>query len=197
VLALIGFVVALGGASALLLLREWRWMLLAFAIQSAGVGLIAWTIVPAGIAAVESLSGWFAGAAIAVSVLRASTPLPEERTAPANGIFRGLALLMILVAIGSLLPDIGALLGGPPSQVTFAASSLAGAGFLILGLTEQPLRTALGLLTALQGFELAYLWSERSLLVIALLAAVNLSVALACTYLNAVESQSPGQERRG
>ncbi len=196
-LALVGFVFALGGASALLLLRDWRRMLVAFAIQSAGAGLVAWTMVPAGLAAVETLSGWFAGATIAVSVLRASSPLPQESTAPANSVFRGLALLMILVAIANLLPDIGALLGGPPFQVTLAASSLAGAGFLILGLTEQPLRTGLGLLTTLQGFELAYLWSERSLLVIALLATVNLAIALACAYLNAVESQGRSREARG
>lgn len=196
-LALVGFVLSLGGASAVLLLRDWRRVLVAFAIQSAGAGLVAWTMVPVGVAAVETLSGWFAGATIAVSVLRASPPPSQESTTPANSLFRGLALLMILVAVANLLPEIGALLGGPPYQVALTAGSLAAAGFLILGLTEQPLRTALGLLTALQGFELAYLWSERSLLVIALLAAVHLAVALACAYLYAVENQARSQEARG
>jgi hypothetical protein len=194
VLALIGFLLSLGGASALLLLQDWRRRLLAFLLQSTGVGLVAGTLAPAGVAVVEVLSGWFVGATIAVSILRAPPLLGQESQAPASRLFRGLALLMILVAVASLLPDIGALLGDPPRQVTLAAGSLAATGFLILGLTEHPLATGLGIVTVLQGFELAYLWSERSLLVVALLAMVNLAVALACTYLHAVESQRRGEE---
>jgi hypothetical protein len=197
VLALIGYLLALAGASALLLLQDWRRRLLAFLLQSTGVGLLAGTLAPAGVAAVEVLSGWLVGVTIALSVLRARPRLTQESMASASRLFRGLALLMILVAIASLMPDIGSLLGDPPRQITLAAGTLAGTGFLILGLTEHPLTTGLGLVTVLQGLELAYLWSERSLLVVALLAVVNLAVALACTYLHAVESQGRSREEAG
>jgi hypothetical protein len=62
---------------------------------------------------------------------------------------------------------------------------------LHLGLTAQPLRVVLGLLTVLSGFEILYAAVESATLVAGLLAAVNLGLALVGAYLLV----APGLER--
>jgi hypothetical protein len=56
-------------------------------------------------------------------------------------------------------------------------------GLLQLGTSAQPFRVVLGLLTVLAGFEIIYAAVESSTLVAALLAAINLSLALTGAYL--------------
>jgi len=58
-----------------------------------------------------------------------------------------------------------------------------GMGLLHLGLTAQPIRSILGLLTVLAGFEIIYATIETSLLVNAILAAITLSLAFTGAYL--------------
>jgi hypothetical protein len=60
---------------------------------------------------------------------------------------------------------------------------LIGIGLLHLGLTAQPLRVVLGLLTVLSGFEILYAAVETATLVAGLLAGVNLGLALVGSYL--------------
>jgi hypothetical protein len=60
---------------------------------------------------------------------------------------------------------------------------LCGLGLLSLGLSEEPLRAGLSLLTLLSGFELLYVAVESSLAIVALLAVVDFAVALAVSYL--------------
>ncbi|OQX64595.1 MAG: hypothetical protein B5M51_03245 [Anaerolinea sp. 4484_236] len=60
---------------------------------------------------------------------------------------------------------------------------LLGMGLLHLGMTIQPLRVIIGLLTILAGFEMLYAAVETSTLVAALLAVINLGLALVGSYL--------------
>ncbi len=60
---------------------------------------------------------------------------------------------------------------------------LAGMGLLQVSMTSRPLRVVLGLLTFLAGFEVLYAGLEFSVLVAGLMAAINLGLALAGTYL--------------
>jgi hypothetical protein len=60
---------------------------------------------------------------------------------------------------------------------------LMGLGLLHLGMTAQPFRVILGLLTVLSGFEALYAALESSVLVAAMLSVVNLGLALVGTYL--------------
>jgi hypothetical protein len=55
-------------------------------------------------------------------------------------------------------------------------------GLLHLGISSQPFRVILGLLTILAGFEILYAAVESSTLVVALLSAVNLGLALTGAY---------------
>ena len=54
---------------------------------------------------------------------------------------------------------------------------------LELGITVQPLRVTIGLLTVLCGFEILYASIENSILVAALLSVINLGLALVGAYL--------------
>ena len=60
---------------------------------------------------------------------------------------------------------------------------LMGLGMLHLGMTIQPFRVILGLLTVLSGFEALYAALESSILVAAMLSTVNLGLALVGAYL--------------
>jgi hypothetical protein len=60
---------------------------------------------------------------------------------------------------------------------------LIGFGLLHLGFSSRSIRVAFSLLTMLAGFEILYAVVEASTLVAALLALVNLGIALAGAYL--------------
>jgi hypothetical protein len=67
--------------------------------------------------------------------------------------------------------------------INLACYALMGLGLVALGLTEEPLKAGMGLLTFMSGFELFYAGLEQSLLVIGLLGLVNLLIALGVAYL--------------
>jgi hypothetical protein len=56
-------------------------------------------------------------------------------------------------------------------------------GLLHLGITGRILRVTIGLMTVLSGFEIIYAAVEGSVLVAALLAVINLGLALVGAYL--------------
>lgn len=97
--------------------------------------------------------------------------------------FRLLAALLVAVTAwqAAIRPELA--LPEVPSTVNLAVYFLGGLGLLVLGLTEQPLKTGMGLLTVLTGFELVYAALEPALAIMALLAAVDFSVALGLSYL--------------
>jgi hypothetical protein len=64
-------------------------------------------------------------------------------------------------------------------------------GLLHLGITSDPFQVIIGLLTVLAGFEVLYAAVESSVLVTALLAVVNLGLALAGSYfLNGTQEKA-------
>jgi hypothetical protein len=65
---------------------------------------------------------------------------------------------------------------------------LIGMGLLHLGITDYNLRVVIGLMTVLSGFEILYSAVEGSILVAALLAVVNLGLALVGAYLMTAEN---------
>jgi hypothetical protein len=65
-------------------------------------------------------------------------------------------------------------------------------GLLHLGITSHILRVVIGLMTVLSGFEILYSTVEGSILVAALLAVINLGLALVGGYL-LIASNAPGE----
>ena len=58
-----------------------------------------------------------------------------------------------------------------------------GLGLLQLGITAQPMRVIIALLTFLSGFEILYSFVEKSTLVAALLVLINIGLSLVGVYL--------------
>jgi len=58
-----------------------------------------------------------------------------------------------------------------------------GLGLLHIGISEDPFRVGLGLLTALAGFEIIYAAVEPSLAILALMAAVSIGISIIVSYL--------------
>jgi hypothetical protein len=79
-----------------------------------------------------------------------------------------------------------------PDGVILAAVQMMCLGLLVVGLTDEPLRVGIGLLTVMTGFGLFYSLLDPALVVIGLLSAVELSVTLGTSYLAIVEARSSG-----
>ena len=86
------------------------------------------------------------------------------------------AAIQAVSAVSEWLP-----LAGLP--LALAGLLLITQGILQLGMTADPFRVTLGLLTTLSGFELLSAPLDNSILVAALLAAVTLGIALIGSYL--------------
>ena len=66
-----------------------------------------------------------------------------------------------------------------PPTVNLTSYSLMIMGLLLIATSEDPLRTGLGLLTFFNGFEVAYITLDSSLIVFALLGSIDILIALA------------------
>ena len=82
-----------------------------------------------------------------------------------------------------MAPHLADWMPGAEMEQVWGGLILIGIGLLQLGLTAQPLRVVLGILTVLSGFEILYAVAESAVLVAGLLASVNLGLALVGAYL--------------
>jgi len=98
-------------------------------------------------------------------------------------LLRLLAALLVILAALSVAPGAAAWI--PVIGVVRASGGLIviSLGLLHLGMTGQPFRVILGLLTVLSGFEVFYAAVETSILVAGLFSGVTLGLALTGAYL--------------
>ena len=97
---------------------------------------------------------------------------------------------MVLAATFALSLRVEAWLG-LSLPVAWGGLLLIGLGLLHLGITSDTFQVIVGLLTVLAGFEILYAAVESSALVTALLAVVNLGLALAGAYFMSVNHEEP------
>jgi len=206
--ALPGVILLAATSLALLTSNRWRWCLFALALQYAGVFLLVALNWPFALAAVKVVAGWMAGLVLATAVLnspdtwerelgkrRYRTPLGgrPQGNQPGGALFRLLAAGLVVMVVASIAPRMAEWMPGVEMEQVWGGLILIGIGLLHLGLTAQPLRVVLGLLTVLSGFEILYAAVESATLVAGLLAGVNLGLALVGAYLLA----SPSLEDAG
>ncbi|MGD0610107.1 MAG: hypothetical protein ABSB41_01225 [Anaerolineales bacterium] len=166
----------------LLLYRDWRYSLGFLAAQYLVVFWLCQAHWPISMAAVKLVTGWMACAALGITQLSISRPTDAEETSwPQGRLFRLFSAGLILVVTYALANSASSWLG-LSLPAAWASLILIGMGLLHLGITAQPFRVILGLLTVLSGFEILYAAVEGSVLVAALLAAVNLGLALIGAY---------------
>ena len=178
-----------------LITQDWRWNLAALALLYLGVFWLTqhhWTF---SMSAVKLVTGWMVATILGIT---RSALDPELDSAPQHlswsqgRFFRILTAILALFLAISTAPTIINLLPGIGTVEVTGSLILLIMGLLLLGLTVEPLHVIIGLLTFIAGFEILYAAVEDATLVAALLAIINLGLALVGAYLitaNAEENQ--------
>lgn len=182
-IAIPSLILLISTAMLLLLGRNWRWMSGALAVQYFGVFVFTSFSWPLLIALVKLVAGWMAVLVLWVTVANTSESWPQEQAEASGRIFRVLAAGITLSIVFAASQEVYSWIPGVDLGLVTGSLILGGLGLLHLGLTTQPLRVIIGLLTVLSGFEILYAGLENSLLVAGLLAGLNLGIALVGAYI--------------
>lgn len=165
-----------------LLARDWRRLIIFLAAQYIGVFILTLQHLPLGMATVKVIAGWM-GAAI-LGMTRSNLDEAEDTsTLPQGRFFRLVAAGIVGLVAATSAPAVDAMMADTGMAVAAGSLLLIGMGLLHLGVTDQPMRVTIGLMTVLAGFEVLYAAVENSVLVAALLAIINLGLALVGAYL--------------
>jgi len=177
----IALFIALVTSVGLLLQRDWRWGIGLLAIQYLSLFWLVQTHWPVSMAAAKMVTGWMA--CVVLGMAKLNTDLTEETVAswPQGRLFRLFTAGIIMAATFALSLRASSWLG-LSLPIAWGSLLLVGMGLLQLGISAEPFRVVLGLLTVLAGFEILYAGVESSTLVAALLSAVNLGLALTGAY---------------
>lgn len=173
----------------LLLVRDWRWSIILLAVQYLGMFILTLQHWPLGMASVKVVAGWMSAATLGMT--RSGMPSPdfdEQGFWPRGRLFRLFAAGMILLIVSAATPSVDTIMADAGFAVTGGSLLLIGMGLLHLGITSYILRVVIGLMTVLSGFEILYSAVEGSILVAALLAIINLGLALVGAYLLVAEN---------
>jgi len=180
-------------AAALLMSRDWRWILGALGIQYFLAFLLITPSWPLELAAVKLVAGWIASAVLGLTRLNlAEEPDEDSRRLPTSPSFLILSTFLVLLVVLGAAPALADWAGQISINQAWGGLMLAGMGLLQVGLSGRNFRIIVGLLCLLSGFEILYAAVEASLLVAALLGIMNLCIALVGAYL----LQAPRLEQR-
>ena len=184
-LAWIAVVIVAVTSVGLLLARDWRWLIIFLSTQYFGMLILTLTHWPLGMASVKVVAGWMSAAILGMT----RSGLPRENKAerqsvlPRGRMFRLFAAGIVILVVATATPRVDTIMADAGYAVTTGSLLLVGMGLLHLGVTNHVLRVTIGLMTVLSGFEILYATVEGSILVAALLAIINLGLALVGSYL--------------
>ena len=167
-------------STGLILGRDWRWLLAFLAVQYFCAFWMIQTHWPISMAAAKLVTGWMACAVLGIAQL--SSRGEENATFhPQGRLFHFFTAAMVLAVTFAAATRVTGWLG-ISLPIAWCSLLLLGLGLLHLGITSDPFRVIIGLLSILSGFEILYAMVESSILVTALLAIVNLGLAMAGAY---------------
>lgn len=181
-LAWIAIVLVVVTSVGVLLARDWRWLVSFLAAQYVGVFILTLQHLPLGMATVKVIAGWM-GAAILGMTRSSLDEADGDGILPQGRFFRLVAAGIVALVAAASAPAVDTMMADAGTAVAAGSLLLIGMGLLHLGVTDQPLRVTVGLMTVLAGFEVLYAAVENSVLVAALLAVINLGLALVGAYL--------------
>jgi len=167
----------------ILLVRDWRWLIIFLALQYGGVFILALQHWPIGMAAVKVVSGWMSVVILGLTRSNIIEEPDDKDTLPQGRLFRLIAAGIVGVIVASATSHVDAMMADAGMEVSAGSLLLVGMGLVLLGVTDRILQVTIGLMTVLAGFEILYTAVESSTLVAALLAVINLGLALAGSYL--------------
>jgi len=179
---------AILAGTGLLFSRDWRWSLGLLAVQYLSVFWMVQVHWPISLAATKLVTGWMACAILGIAQLNAKEE--TESTWLQGRLFHIFAAGMVLAATFALSIRVDTWLG-VSLPIAWGGLVLIGVGLLHLGITSDSFQVIIGLLTVMAGFEILYAAVESSALVTALLAVVNLGLALAGAYFMNVDQEKP------
>ena len=189
--AWIAVLVILVTSVGLLLVRDWRLSIILLAVQYLGMLILVLQHFPLGMASVKVVAGWMAAAILGMTRSGLSAQgFDEESIWPRGRLFRLFAAAVVGLIVSVITPGVSTIMADAGFAVTGGSLLLIGMGLLHLGITVSILRVTIGLMTVLSGFEIIYSAVEGSTLVAALLAIINLGLALAGSYLLIASSSS-------
>jgi hypothetical protein len=181
-------------SSGLLLVRDWRWSIVLLAVQYFGMFVLILQHWPLGMGSVKVVAGWMSAAILGMTRSGLSNEeANEESIWPRGRLFRLFAAAIILLIILVVTPSVDNIMADAGFPVTSGGLLLIGMGLLHLGITARILPVTIGLVTVMAGFEILYSSVEGSVLVAALLAVINLGLALVGSYLM-IAAQAPETE---
>ena len=186
----VGFILAT--ATGLLVSRDWRLELGLLGLQYVGVFWLTNQHWPISMAAIKLVTGW-----MVIATLGMTRPNIKEKNEASEKFwsqgwfFRLFAAGVVTIITITSAPRVEGIIPGIGLPVISGSLFLLGLGMLHLGMTAQPFRVILGLLTALSGFEALYAALESSVLVAAMLSVVNLGLALVGAYLLTAQTPEP------
>jgi len=188
-------------AGTMVVIKDWRASLFALVIQYVVVGLLLTSAIRMELAVTKTLVGAILCLILYMTARRvnwgqpstlppAETPEADQEetasppprwTLPTELPFRFLSALLVMAAVYSVassfsLPDVS-------EAISLAVYTMAALGLLAMGLTDEPLKAGLGLLTFVSAFELFYTVLEPSLIVVGFLGLANFLIALSIAYL--------------
>ena len=195
-LAWIAVVLMVITSAALLFVRDWRWNIILLAVQYLGMFVLTLQNWPVGMASVKVVAGWMSAAILGMTRSGLSNESSvEESLWPSGRLFRLFAATTVVLIVAVVTPGVDTIMADAGYPVTNGGLLLIGMGLLHLGITARILHVAIGLMTVLSGFEIIYSTVEGSILVAALLAVINLGLALVGSYLliasSTQETESP------
>lgn len=160
----------------LLLHKNWRWGIGFLATQYISIFWLVQSHWPISMAAVKLVTGWMVCAVLGLALL--NNDLAETQgSGPQGRLFRLLTAGIIMAATYALSLRASIWLG-LSLPIAWGSLLLIGMGSLQLGISSQPFRVIVGLLTFLAGFEILHASVESSVLVAALLSVINLGLSL-------------------
>ena len=172
-------------SAGLLISRDWRVELGLLGAQYIGVFWLTNQHWPINMAAIKLVTGWMAIATLGITRLglKETEEKDREELWSQGSLFRLFASGVVALIVIAIAPSVETIIPGIGVPIIAGSLLLLTLGTLHLGMTSQPFRVILGLLTALSGFEVLYAALESSVLVTAMLSVVNLGLALVGAYL--------------
>ena len=171
-------------SAGLLFVRDWRWNIVLLSVQYLGMFVLMLQHWPVGMASVKVVAGWMSAAILGMT--RSGLPdqtADDENMWPRGRLFHLFAAATVVLIVAVVTPGVDTIMADAGFPVTNGGLLLIGMGLLHLGITARILRVAIGLMTVLSGFEIIYATVEGSILVAALLAVINLGLAMVGSYL--------------
>ena len=198
-------------ASLILIIRDWRWSLLALLIQYLVAGLLFVDVMAPHLAFMKVIIGIFICLILFITARQVNWGrLPEDVTdeeavllreerllrfgpymLPTDTSFRIFLALAVALSVWALTQKAAFHLPGLPTHINLAVFALVGMGLVTLSLTSEPLKAGMGILTLITGFELFYSSVEQSLGGLVIFAVISLVITLAIAYLTQARHSFP------